>query len=527
LRWRRGIELSRHARERRPLPVWAIFPIVFAALYLSHFWLLALPYYWDEAGYYIPAAWDFWRLGSLIPVSTLTNAHPPGPSVVLELAWRLAGFSPLVTRTAVLVVAALGLTAVWQLALRLTGVRRVALWTTILTALYPIWFSQSALAHADIFAACCALWGMVYALPAHGRRPVVAAVWFSLAALSKETAIVLPLALALVAAVESIPALKRPRRRLLAEAGWLASCIVPLAGWYTYHKSQTGFLFGNPEFLRYNAQANFLPGRFLAALFHRSLHLTAHMNLFVLMGMALAAALLLKPRPEWDGGERARLGGPALWRIGALLGANLLFFSVLGGALLTRYLLPMYPLVILLAVTTLYRRAPGWQALTTVAGGAFVAALILNPPYRFAPEDNLAWTRMVRLHQAGAEELERRTPHATVLTAWPVSDELSRPELGYVTRPFAVTVVPDFTVDSMAQAARQPENYQAALIFNTKYDPPHVALSAGHTSDEADQRYFGMHHDLLPESAAQALGGKLAWSSRDRGQWIGLVEFAR
>jgi hypothetical protein len=141
-----------------PLSAWIVFPAVFAALCLSHRTLLRLPYYWDEAGYYIPAAWDFFRTGSLIPFSTLSNAHPPLPSIYLALAWKLFSYSPLVTRVAVLAVASLGLTAVWRLAMRLTGVVAVAFWTVLLTALYPIWFAQSSLAHADIFAAACTLW---------------------------------------------------------------------------------------------------------------------------------------------------------------------------------------------------------------------------------------------------------------------------------------------------------------------------------------------------------------------------------
>ena len=36
-----------------------LYPLFFAAVYLSHITLLRLPYFWDEAGYYIPAAWDF------------------------------------------------------------------------------------------------------------------------------------------------------------------------------------------------------------------------------------------------------------------------------------------------------------------------------------------------------------------------------------------------------------------------------------------------------------------------------------
>ena len=71
-----------------------VFPVIFAALYVSHLTVLRLPYYWDEAGYYIPAAWDFFRLGTLIPVSTLSNAHPPLPSIYLALWWKISGFFP-------------------------------------------------------------------------------------------------------------------------------------------------------------------------------------------------------------------------------------------------------------------------------------------------------------------------------------------------------------------------------------------------------------------------------------------------
>ena len=120
-----------------PFPLWMVFPVIFAALYVSHFSLLRLPYYWDEAGYYIPAAWDFFRTGSLIPITTMSNAHPPLPSVYLALWWKLSGFYPEVTREAVLMVASIGLLAVWRLAQRVAGSGQVAFWTVVLTALYP------------------------------------------------------------------------------------------------------------------------------------------------------------------------------------------------------------------------------------------------------------------------------------------------------------------------------------------------------------------------------------------------------
>ena len=509
-----------------PLPLWMIFPVIFAALYTTHFTLLRLPYYWDEAGYYIPAAWDFFRTGSLIPITTVSNAHPPLPSIYLALWWKVSGFYPEVTREGVLMVAALGLLAVWRLAIRLVGVASVAFWTVVLTGLYPIWFAQSTLAHADIFAATCTLWGLVYALPERDRKPWAAALWFAASALCKETAIVVPLTLAAVCLYEALGARQQRRWRRLREAAWLASCVLPLSGWYAFHYWKTGFLFGNPEFLRYNAQANLEPLRIVAAFGHRILHLTAHMNMFVPM-LLTCAALLLDPRKDADGQERAALGPMALRRILLLLVVDALLYSVLGGALLTRYLLPMYPLVLLMAVTTFYRRVPFWQAMAVFSAAAFLAALFINPPYGFAPEDNLAYAHVIRLQQKGIAQLNKRYPGATVLSAWPMTDEMTRPELGYVKQPIDVYKLEDFSAAQIDRAADEPAKFSAALVFSTKYDPPHPLLSLGAKSEELDERYFGLHHDLPPEEIAKRLGGQLVWESIDQGQWVALIRFER
>jgi 4-amino-4-deoxy-L-arabinose transferase-like glycosyltransferase len=507
-----------------------IFPVVFAALYLSHYTLLRLPYYWDEAGYYIPAAWDFFRTGSLIPVTTLTNAHPPLPSIYLALAWKLFGYCPLVTRVAVLVAAALGLLAVWRLAMRLVGVPAVAFWTVVLTAIYPIWFAQSTLAHADIFAAACTLWGLVYALPDGdrdgARKSWAAAAWFAAAALCKETAIAIPLALAVANLMVGLRVRPPARFKLWREAAWLAGCALPLAGWYAWHYAQTGFLFGNPEFLRYNAQATLDPLRILAAFSHRVLHLTAHMNLFVPVLLAVAA-MLLAPRTDAEGHGRASICASAQRRIFLLLLVNALLFSVLGGALLTRYLLPMYPLVLLVAVTTFYRRVPYWQGLALFCAAAFGLGLFINPPYGFAPEDNLAYAHVIRLHETGIAQLNQRYPGATVLSAWPMTDELTRPELGYLKQTYDVYRLEDFSAAQIARAAAEPEKYTAALVFSTKYDPPPLLSKLGLKSEAVEERFFGLHHDLPPAAIARELGGTLVWKKEDQGQWIALIRFNR
>jgi len=522
LRWRQLLA----PRLDAPFPTWMIFPVIFAALYVSHFSLLRLPYYWDEAGYYIPAAWDFFRTGSLIPITTLSNAHPPLPSIYLALWWKAAGFLPEVTREAVLLVASLALLAVWRLALRLTSSAEAAFWTVILTALYPIWFAQSSLAHADIFAAACTLWGLVYALPDGKSKPWIAMVWFTAAALSKETAIAVPLTLVLVDLWDGFHAEAHRRRPLLIEAAWLIAVCLPLAGWYAWHYAKTGFVFGNPQFLAYNAESTLAPVRILAAFGHRILHLTAHMNLFV-PSLLTVASLMLKPRVNAEGRVPDGISRPVLLRIFVILLANAVLFSVLGGALLTRYLLPMYPLILLVMVSTFQRRVPLWQGLAIFSTAAFVAGLFINPPYRFAPEDNLAYARVIRLHMQGIAELNKRYRGATVLSAWPVTDELTKPELGYVKEPYAVDRIDDFTSQQIDRAAAEPERYSAALAFSTKYDPPSIGLSLGPKSEKLDERYFGLHHDLPPEAIARRLRGALVWEREDHGMWIALIRFNR
>jgi hypothetical protein len=250
------------------------------------------------------------------------------------------------------------------------------------------------------------------------------------------------------------------------------------------------------------------------------------MNLFVPVLMAIAA-LLLEPRPGVEGGERAAIALPVLHRIYILLLVNALLFSVLGGALLTRYLLPMFPLVLLVAVSTFYRRVPYWQGLAVFSAMAFVMGLFVNPPYGFAPEDNLAYAHVVRLHQAGIAQLNKRYPGATVLSAWPMSDELTRPELGYLKKPYSVYRLEDFTAAEIARAASEPEKYSAALVFSTKYDPPPLLASFGLGSEAMDERFFGLHHDLPPETIAGELGGELVWKKEDQGQWVALIRFNR
>jgi hypothetical protein len=514
---------SPHKIPEHAVPLWAVFPAIFLLVVLVHVPLLRLPYYWDEAGYYIPAAYDFFRTGSLIPFTTLSNAHPPLPSIYLAVVWKLFGFSQLVTRVAMCGVASVALAAVWKLALVTTRRQTVAVATTALTAIYPVFFAQSSLAHADLLAAAATLWGIVFLFEEQTASLWLSVVCFSVAALSKETTIITPLALA---AWELWLALRSRAGRHLTQAAMLCLPVAPLLLWYLYHWHRTGFIFGNPEYLRYNATATLTPLRVLVAFVHRLLHVTAHMNLFVPV-LLMFACMLLTPLNEDDGSQRPRIAFETQAVFYVVILANLVLFSVLGGALLTRYLLPLYPLVILLCVNTFRRRLRQWPVLVLLSAAGFIAGLFVNPPYRFAPEDNLAYRDVILLHESAIAQILEHYPHSVVLTAWPATDELSKPELGYVRQPIPVVAIDNFSFPQIQRAAQLDDPYTAAFVFSTKYDPPYLPFSLGRRNEAIDMRFFDFHRDLAPAVIARMLNGSVTWQAERMGQWAAVLHFDR
>ena len=570
--------------KSQPAPsAWAqqflLFALFFAGLLLLHAPLLRLPYFWDEAGYYVPAARDLFLTGTFIPQSTPSNAHPPLVMAWLALAWRVAGYSPLVTRTAMLALSAFSLLGWFRLS-RLAANLPVAWATTALVALYPVYFTQSSMAQVDLPAAGFTFWALAAYLE---DRPWKQALWFSLAALAKETAILAPLALlawelfgelirprweeilspgrlrkksvsplilggaavhrcddcigssTALAAEGTVPAQERlfphPASGRRLHLLYLSLPVVPLAAWYAYHYAKTGFLLGNPEFFRYNVAATLNPLRIPLALGMRLWQLFGYFGLYLLTLAGLLA--LLRPPQRTDDAARPRI---PFWIQSAFLSvllAYLVFMSAVGGAVLARYMLPVVPLVILALVSTLWRRVRYWKLVVGAVAIAFVAGLFSNPPYGFTLEDNLAYRDYIVMHAEASRFLAMRYPGERVLTAWPASDELTRPWLGYVnanaSQPFRVVRIEDFSVSQIDLAARARDRFDVALVFSTKYQPPHPLLGIENWDAwrRIKEEFFGYHRDLLPEDIARRLGGTVVYRKERNGQWVAVIAVER
>ena len=110
---------ERPPRKPKPLHLLIFFLFFAIPLFLLHVQVLNLPYFWDELGQFVPTALDLWRSGLLVAHSVVPNVHPPGLAAYLALCYKIFGFSTVVTRSAMLFMAAGGLLLTFLLAIEL------------------------------------------------------------------------------------------------------------------------------------------------------------------------------------------------------------------------------------------------------------------------------------------------------------------------------------------------------------------------------------------------------------------------
>ncbi len=543
------------------------FIATFAALLLLHLPLLRLPYFWDEAGYYIPAARDFYRSWLLIPKSTLPVGHTPLVTIYLGLAWRLFGYSALTTRGAMTLIAAATVTSLYGLGRRVAS-REVAAWSAPLLALSPLFFAQSTLAHLDLTAALFTTLAVRFLL---GDQLWLFALAASLSVLSKETAVVLlPVAWLYEwrrgrgsPTRQSVPlsagGAHVPPRVSLAPWGALLAPLIPLVAWTLYYHHVTGYWTGNRDYLSYNLYSTLSPARVFWSFLRRAYELFIGGFNWLLIACAAVGWWWGRKRENQDTGHGTWDTGPGTWASGerrspapgpripypeprvpsllprvpypvsripnfifltaGLVAVYLLLLSLVGGAILPRYLLPVLPLFYLATVALVMRlpRFPARLVLATAAA-CLVWAWFINPSYPFPFEDNLAYADFIRLHQQAARILETQPGQPRILTAWPATDELTQPFLGYVRRPLRIAPVQGFAPQDFADVP--PESFDVLYLYSRRWEPPGNWLARLPGWLRVQGRYFDYHPQVAEEVLVAHYHLRLQAEMKRRGQWV-------
>ncbi len=396
-----------------------IFFSAFAALLVAlHLPFLTLPFHWDELGQFVPAALDLYRDGAWVPHSTLPNVHPPGVMLILAVVWKIFGFSILSARLTMLAIAAVGVFFSFLLAIRLSrkaeGAPAFAAVVFLMVA--PLFYTQSMMVLLDMPAMTLTVLALLLFFD---QRYAACAIAATALVLVKETAISTPMVFAAWLLFHE----KRKR-----EALYFLAPAVALALWLAELHHVTGHWLGNEEFARFNVSQSLGFSHIVYAIGRRIY------MLFLSDGHFLGAAALIA---GW------RLLRGTEWTLAILVAvAQAAVVTLLGGAVLDRYMLPVLPILYAaFAVAGSVWSRPVRLCVQTAMVILFAVGWFWNPPVPFPYENNLAMVDFVRLQQQAAEYLEDHAAGQRIATAWPLSDAIIHPEFGYVRKPLNLTVV--------------------------------------------------------------------------------------
>jgi hypothetical protein len=471
------------------------FLVIASFLILSHGPLLQLPFYWDEIGQFIPASLDLFRHGDWIPVSTAPNVHPPGVMAYLAAVWSIFGYSIAATRVAMLLVASMGALVTFLLAIELArGTTGTPAFPALsLLCFSPLFFAQSMLAQLDMPAMCLSLLALLLFLQNRFRASAIACLGL---VLMKETGILAPVLFGCWLLAER-------RAQAIRHALWFLLPIVALSIWLLVLHHTTGYWLGNPAFAAYNVREPLQPTRFLLAISRRLYYL------FIGSGHFIGTILLVWAWP------RIPLFHSRAWRITATFAAlHVLLVSLLGGAVLERYLLPVLPLVyIAFAVSLRALRLPARRATVLALVACLIAANFVNPVYPFPFENNLAFVSFLQLQQDGAASVEARGDGATA-TTFPMANALRNPDFGFVRRAQEVVEITGFQRSEIDKLKTQRPD--ALLVFTRTWDPLHLLRH------RALEDFLEKHYDYTPDLRADEIGDELSMHVTQRWRRKGL-----
>jgi hypothetical protein len=482
-------------RQRGPSPATYLFFFGSFALILvlTHAPYFGLPYFWDELGQFVPAALDIYRDAAWVPHSTVPNAHPPGVMAYLAVVWKIFGYSVVATRAAMLALASLAVMFTFLLAVRLCrGLSGApALVPVLLLLLDPLFYTQSMMAQLDMPAMLFTVLALLLFLE---DRHIAAALACVALVLAKETGALLPLILA------GTLLLDRPRAKY---AVWYLAPFAVLAVWFFVLWRSTGQLFGDAGFTHYNLGYAMHPVRAGLCLIRRIYYLLID-NFRWAGTIAIGVA--------W---RRTRIFRDRAWQItGTFFAAHVVMVSVLGGAELERYLLPVLPLLYTAMGAAWSTLRPVWRnAGLAVTAAGLLLGWFVNPPYPFPFENNLAMVDFVDLHRDAAEYLEASYPDKTIYTAWPLTGALRDPNFGYVTKKLAAFETSDFRYSTLNGI--DPKGVDVLVLYSRTWEPRWSVLQWPPV--EAFLRHFYQYEPQMDAGqvealdAGRAVGGSL-WS---------------
>jgi hypothetical protein len=408
---------------------------------------LSTPYWWDAGAVYAPGAkWlldhGFDARPKVFP-DDLSRGHVPLYYLLLAGAFRLAGAGPWAGHALAFGFAWAAALATYALGRELYGRAAGAVAASILVAA-PLFLTMSSEALPEV--PLTALTAATFYAFARGKIVACAALGTVLV-LVKETGVACPVALACALTIHAALA----RKKLRHEAARIALVLAPagvLAAFFLYQKAATGWfvtpnhaaLFGEPHSLaaqiwRVARSIVVDDGRVVAVLIAGALGLCYR-----------TATATGHPRAAARDTVVCIGSGTVLVALGMHAAFNLLFFTK--SFYLERYTLPVQVgAVVVLGGALAPRQCDLPQRLVGLVAAAITVGTALSRREAGAGmasgETSFRYLHAVHAYSAAYRRMEREGGSPVVLTAWPMTDALREPFLGWVERPFSCIEIGD------------------------------------------------------------------------------------
>ncbi|MBN1793964.1 MAG: glycosyltransferase family 39 protein [Candidatus Omnitrophica bacterium] len=430
------------------------------------------PYYLDAISFNIPGALFIYCNRCIPLLGPFDAGHPPFVHETLAFVWAVFSYSRWISHLVIIIFSFLGVYFTY-----LVGVLLMDRKTGVIAALFlffsPLYFAQSGIVNLSIPLTALAVMTVYFAL--EKKTP-----WYlfcgSCLVLTKAPGLVVIFSILLYVLSTGY---RLPKKVLVEKLLIYAIPIAVFAVWLTYHQWATGWLFV-PRRYAYRI------GDIMPLLQNRMKILFVGNYRFFLSGMTLTLLFLNRLRDKEIHAVYPFLyslffslavlvlgiGGGNLFALFLipylitvvhlvskkkqfLLPFTVIFLSLFSLSfhieLLPRYVLIAYPFYYLVGAYSLVVLFEKRKYVIPVATALFTALLITNwyglyntPHMLETPnsgpvlESNMEYLDVVKTHAAACNFIEKYYPQSTVYTNWPQAYELTRPEMGYVTRPLHV-----------------------------------------------------------------------------------------
>lgn len=402
------------------------FVVLLAAFILFKWHDLYLPYFWDELGVYSRAAIQFYHQGpSLLPGSLdpeISRGHPLLFQFLSGWMLTIFGNKPFTAHLFALLVSATLLTAVYTKLKSLYN-SSIAFSTALLLIVQPAFLAISGLLLPEVM---LALWAWLGITNYYQRNYLRAGLYVSLAILTKESAISLPVVLLSYSALHYL--FYRDHRGAFRPATLCATIFpfVVLAVFLLIQKQQNAWYFYpyHVSTVTTNlAEVFFNLKRYLLFLFYQ--YQRYWLSLLMLTALVVAC---IKGKINIAAGRNNFLLPGIMMSAAVVIGSCFAFY-------MARYVMLVFPVLALLSALSIHLLFRKQLVRFLLLGTLALTALQVREGNVFAYEDDLSYRKSVTTMQKAIHFTETQlTEGDTIVGRFPVYHALISPEFGYLTK---------------------------------------------------------------------------------------------